>query len=78
MCGGGEATPAAQSTLQTSFEHYQARRYQDAITAAKATLATDPSLADAYNNMAVSYLGLRMFDKRIQAAQEAIRLRPDY
>ena len=68
----GETPPAdAASELQLSFEHYQAGRYQEAITAA------DPSLAQAYNNIAVSYLGLRMYDEASKAAQEAIRLSPD-
>ena len=75
---GGETPPAdAASEMQLSFEHYQAGRYQEAITAAEAALAADPNLAQAYNNIAVSYLGLRMFDEATKAAQEALRLSPD-
>jgi len=78
--GGGKSSgTSAQSALRSSFEHYKAGRYDNAITAAKSALAADPTVAaDAYNNIAVSYLGLRQYDKAIEAAREAIRLRPDY
>ena len=75
---GGGAPGAWQARLQSSVAHYQAGRYQDAISEAKAALAANPNLPEAYNNLAVSYLQVRMFDEGIQAAQEAIRLRPDF
>lgn len=75
------ATPgAAQSTgatLQTSLVAYQAGRYQEAIDAAKAVLSVNPQSPEAYNNIAVSYLGLKKYDEAIAAAQEALRIRPD-
>jgi tetratricopeptide (TPR) repeat protein len=79
--GGQQAvTPptAGARELQTSFELYQAGRYQDAVIAAKAAISADPNSADAYNNLAVSYMGLHQIDEAIKAVQEAIRLRPDY
>lgn len=79
-CNGDSAVtrPAdAASALQLSLEHYQAGRYQDAITAAEAALAADPNSGEAYNNMAVAYLGLRKYDEATRAAEEAIRLNPD-
>lgn len=69
--------PAA-GALQRSFQQYQAGRFQEAIVSANAAIAANPASADAYNNLAVSYLGLRQFDGAIQAAQDAIRLKPDY
>ena len=66
------------AALQISAQHYQAGRYQDAIDSANTALAANPDSADAYNNLALSYLGLRMYDEGVQAAQEAIRLRPGY
>ena len=79
--GGTGAPPAAgasQTSLQLSFEHYQAGRYEEAIAAAQAALKEDPDSADAYNNLAVSYMGLKRTDEAIQAAENAIRLRPDF
>jgi tetratricopeptide (TPR) repeat protein len=68
----------AQSALTASYEHYQAGRYEEAIASAKTALAADPNSADAYNNMAVAYLGLRKYPEAVRAAEEAIRLKPDY
>ena len=70
-----KSTPA-QTALQTSFEHYQAGKYPEAIAAAKLAIQADPKLADAYNNLAVAYLQLRQYDEGIKAAQQAIELQP--
>jgi len=75
-------TPAANAakagaSLQASLEAYQAGRYQDAITAAQAVLAINPDTAEAYNNIAVSNLGLKKYDEAIAAAQQALRVKPD-
>jgi tetratricopeptide (TPR) repeat protein len=83
MRGGSEMTTVTETAavpdaLNASFEHYSAGRYQEAITAAKSVLAVSADNAVAYNNLAVSYLGLRLYDEAIQAAQEAVRLRPDF
>jgi tetratricopeptide (TPR) repeat protein len=64
--------------LNASFRLYQAGRYQEAIMAAKAALKADPSSADAYNNLAVTYAALRMWDDAAQNAQEALRINPNY
>ena len=67
--GGGAAaaqSAAADEQLQLSLEHYQAGRYREAIAAARAALEADPNSPGAYNNMAVSYLGLGMFDEGIR------------
>lgn len=78
--GSGTPPPASSggTMLQVSYQHYKAGRYEEAVAAAKAFIATNPNSADAYNNLAVSYLGLRKYDDAIQAAREAIRLRPDF
>ena len=78
--GGAAVAPASAGAreLQSSFEHYRAGRYQEAVTAARASLAANPNSAEAYNNLAVSYMGLRQIDDAIQASQEAIRIRPDF
>jgi predicted membrane-bound spermidine synthase/Flp pilus assembly protein TadD len=66
------------SDLARSFHLYQAGRYQEAILAAKAAVKADPNSADAYNNLAVTYAALRMWDEAAQNAQEALRIRPNY
>jgi tetratricopeptide (TPR) repeat protein len=74
----GTQFSAASKDLQLSFEHYQAGRYQEAVAAGKAAVSKDPNQADAYNNLAVSYLQLRMFDEATEAARQALRIRPDH
>jgi len=78
--GGTAVTGSAAGAkeLQLSFEYYRDGRYQDAIAAAKAAIAANPSSANAYNNLAVSYMGLHQVDDAIHAAQEAIRLDPNF
>lgn len=76
--GLGNQPVSYAAALQLSAQHYQAGRYQDARDAAQTALAANPDSADAYNNLALAYLGLAMYDEGIQAAQNAIRLRPDY
>jgi tetratricopeptide (TPR) repeat protein len=75
---GTTAAPATQSALQLSFEHYEAGRYGEAIAAAKQAIQADPKSADAYNNLAVSYIKLGQYDEALDAAQNAIRLKPDF
>jgi len=74
----GPSLSAAQTALQQSYEAYQAGRYQAAIDAARAALAKDPNLAEAYNNIAVSSLQLRRYDEAMEAAQTALELKPDF
>jgi tetratricopeptide (TPR) repeat protein len=69
---------SAAAALKRSLERYQAGRYEEAIAAAKEALEENPGSAEAYNNLAVSYLGARRFDEAIHAAQEAVRLKPDF
>lgn len=83
MAGSRDEAPVPQSAasagaVQLSLQHYQAGRYQDAIAAAQTAIAANPDSAEAYNNLAVSYLGLSRYDEGIQAAQDAIRLRPGF
>lgn len=69
---------AAAAAMADSFRAHQAGKFDDAIAFAKKALEADPNLADAYNNIAVSYLGLKQYDQAIAAAQDALRLKPDY
>ena len=70
-------TAADRAQLQTSFELIQAGRYEEAVSIANAIIAVDPNSADAYNNLAVSYMGLHRVDDALEAVEQALRLRPD-
>ena len=76
----GAAAPneAAAAQLKISATEYQAGRYDEAVKAAKAAVAADPNSADAYNNLAVSLMALKQVDAAIDAATQALRIRPDY
>lgn len=71
-------SPPAAEALTRSLQRYQAGRYEEAIAAAKEALEQNPGSAEAYNNLAVSYLAVRKFEEAIHAAHEAIRLKPDF
>jgi len=74
----GPSLPPGHIALQHSFEALKAGRYQEAIDAARAALAKNPDIAEAYNNIAASSLELGRYDEGIAAAQEALRLQPDF
>jgi|HubBroStandDraft_1064217.scaffolds.fasta_scaffold178946_2 tetratricopeptide (TPR) repeat protein len=69
---------AQQNYLAMSFDLYQAGRYQDSIEASRNLLKENPNSAAAYNNIAVSYLGLKKYDEAIASAQEALRVDPGF
>lgn len=70
--------PGSAGYLEASLRAYQAGRYAEAIDAARAVLRLDPASAEAYNNLAVSYLGLRNFDEAERNIREALRIAPAY
>ncbi len=74
----GPRPEPGQSEVETSYQHYRAGRYQDAIRSAKAAVAANPNLAQAYNNLSISYGALRRFDEGIDAARSALRINPDF
>jgi len=74
----GANAPTPAKDIERSFQLYQAGRYEDAIAAAHAALDANPYSADAFNNLAVAYAGLRVWDAAVRNAQEAIRIRPGY
>jgi tetratricopeptide (TPR) repeat protein len=73
-------TPSAAAQpadfLALSLEFYRAGRYQDAVAAATMAVTQDPSSADGYNNLGVSYAALGQWDKADQSLQQALRLNP--
>jgi len=71
-------SPQADAFLTQSLEHYQAGRYQESINAAKQVLALNPKSAEAYNNIAASYMSMHMPNEAFQNIQEALHLKPDF
>lgn len=71
-------SPTAAQLLDLSLVHYRARRYSEAIVAAKQALRLQPNYAEAYNNLAASYAELKQWDEAIDAAQHALILKPDF
>jgi tetratricopeptide (TPR) repeat protein len=79
--GKDEATVRALNTkgsLDLSLILYRAGRFQDSISAANDALRLTPGSADAYNNIAAGYAGMKMWDEAIRAAGEALRLNPGF
>lgn len=72
------AAPSAAQFLSLSVVHYRARRYAEAIVAAKQALRLQPDYPEAYNNLAASYAELKQWDAAIDAAQHALLLQPDF
>jgi tetratricopeptide (TPR) repeat protein len=60
--------------LRTSAQMYEAKQYQQAIDAARSYLKQNPASSNAYNNIAISYLGLGQYDDAVRNAMEALRL----
>ena len=76
--GSPPAAPSARAAIDSSFRAYNAGRFQEAIEFGKAALRIDPNSAEAYNNIAASYAGLRNWDMAIQNIGQALRLKPDF
>jgi Flp pilus assembly protein TadD len=73
-----QTVQAQQDYLAQSFELYQAGRYQESIEASRKLLKESPNSAAAYNNIAVSYLGLKKYDEAVASAEQALRVQPDF
>ena len=71
------ANPSAGNELDLSWRYYQAGRFAESIRAARDALRRKPGYAEAYNNIAVGYLGLGELDEALRNALEAVRLAPD-
>jgi len=70
------STPEA--VLQSAVALGRAKQYEECIARAKQALAMRPNYAEAYHTMAVAYIALHRLDEGIQAASEAVRLKPDF
>ena len=64
--------------LNLSLLHFQNRRYEDCIRAAKEALRLKPGYAEAYNNIAAADQSTGRWDEAVAAAKEALRLKPNF
>ena len=75
---GAPAAKSAADYLNDSLVLNQAGRYQESIAAARHALQLDPSMAEAWNNIAADDEALHRWDDAIAAAEKAIALKPDF
>ena len=68
----------AADWINTSLNRYNAGDFQGSIAAAREALGVDLGSAEAYNNIAAAYASLKQWDAAIEAANQALRLKPDY
>jgi tetratricopeptide (TPR) repeat protein len=78
QAAGVPAAKSAAEYLNDSLVLNQAGRYQESIAAARHALQLDPSMAEAWNNIAADDESLRRWDDAIAAAGKAIALKPDF
>jgi protein O-mannosyl-transferase len=74
----GTPSLALKTAIDSSFESFNAGRYDEAIAFGRAGLRIDPDSADAYNNIAVAYAGLGNWDAAIQNIKQALLIEPEY
>jgi protein O-mannosyl-transferase len=68
----------AGQLLNLSMQLYQSGKYPECIAAGRQAIKIDPTLAEAYNNIAACSSSLKKWDDAIAAASAALRLRPDF
>lgn len=74
--GRGAPPRTHEDFLTLSLQHYQAKRYEESIAAARQALALKPDYDRAYNNICAAYNALARWDEAIEAGEAALRLNP--
>jgi tetratricopeptide (TPR) repeat protein len=69
---------AAGGHLNRSLELCQKRQFVECVNAARAAIQGNPTLPEAWNNAAVGYAGLGLWDDAVTCADRAVTLRPDF
>lgn len=70
-------TIRAQEDAALSQVYYRMARYTDATVAARTAVALDPTVLDAWNNLALACIQLQRWDEALNAANNALRLAPN-
>jgi tetratricopeptide (TPR) repeat protein len=68
----------AANFLNVSFRRYAAGDLEGSIDAARMAVGLRPGYAEAYNNIAAGLASLHRWDEAITAAEEALKLKPDF
>ncbi len=71
------AAVTAVDYVNLSSQYYARGKYQKSIEANEKALGLDPASAGAYNNICVSNIQLKRWDRAISACEKAIALNPD-
>jgi Flp pilus assembly protein TadD len=67
----------ARALYKTAFDHFLNERLDEAIEGYREAVATDPSLAIAWNGLAMALDRQGDVDAAIEAAQKLVELEPD-
>jgi protein O-mannosyl-transferase len=70
--------PSAESYFDQSLHDYQVGRFVDSIEKARMALARRWNYPAAWNNIAASYNALGLWEDGVRAAEEALKLQPDF
>lgn len=68
----------AVDALNESLTHYQNRRFDACIAAARRAVVLNPALAEAHNNIAAAEAELGRWQAAVEAAHAALRIKPDF
>ncbi|MDP9170416.1 MAG: tetratricopeptide repeat protein, partial [Acidobacteriota bacterium] len=69
--------PTPDEYLKLSVMYFKNKRYEDCVNTARSALKINPSLGEAWANIAAAYHAMGKNDDAIAALREVIRLRPD-
>jgi tetratricopeptide (TPR) repeat protein len=71
-------TGTASQLIARSLEHCRREQWSECVATAQAALSREPLRAEAWNNAAVGYAGLRLWDDAERCAARALELAPDF
>lgn len=74
----GKDSEKAKLYLQMGADHFNNREYNKAIEATQEALKYDPSLAAAYNHLALIYMETKRYARSEESFLQALRIQPNY
>jgi tetratricopeptide (TPR) repeat protein len=70
--------PTPENFLTQSLLYYQQGKFNECVQAARMAATLRPLYPEAWNNIAAAYNPMSRWDEGFKAAEEALRLKPDY